>query len=258
MRAVPIQFNSDQVTLANLFSYVNGVLFMGGATDIITSDTPYYRAAEYLYQLTLQANQQGDYIPMWGTCLGFEVLAIITSQNSSLMGNISFASDNVSLPLDFTPDAKTSRMFGQAPIDVIQNFATQNVTDNEHHNGVTPQEFIENPSLPAFYSVLSTNKDLNGVEFISTMEGRNYPIYGVQWHPERTLFEWYIYQNTNHSMAAVECAQYVGRFFAGEARKNCHHFPSQEQEYTSLIYNYAPVYTMEITGGDYEQIYFFN
>ena len=26
MRAVPIQFNSDQVTLANLFSYVNGVL----------------------------------------------------------------------------------------------------------------------------------------------------------------------------------------------------------------------------------------
>ena len=91
--------------------------FMGGATDIITSDTPYYRAAEYLYKLTLQANQQGDYIPMWGTCLGFELLgkassaevslivrvvpfsAIITSQNFSLMGDINFASDNVSLPL---------------------------------------------------------------------------------------------------------------------------------------------------------------
>ena len=122
-------------------------------------------------------------------------------------------------PQDFTADAKVSRMFGQAPAEIVGEFATLNVTDNEHHNGgmcvwcvcmcvcihvcihvciyvcvymcvyicvlcvevleaissacvskrlhegyirlyisVTPTEFAENPSLPAFYSVLSTNK----------------------------------------------------------------------------------------------------
>jgi len=122
---------------------------------------------------------------------------------------------------------------------------------------VTPHEFVDNPILPYFYSILSTNKDEQGREFISAIEAKRFPIYGIQWHPERTLFEWYKYQNTNHDLAAVECAQYMGRFFASEARKNCHHFPSPEQERAALIYNYSPTYTMNITNGSYEQIYFF-
>ena len=51
--------------------------------------------------------------------------------------------------------------------------------------------------------------------------------------------------------------QYVGRFFASEARKSCHHFGSPEQESAALIYNYSPTYTLQITNGSYEQIYFF-
>jgi len=41
----------------------------------------------------------------------------------------------MSIPLqNFTAEAASSRLFGSAPKDILEKFATQNVTDNEHHN----------------------------------------------------------------------------------------------------------------------------
>ena len=48
--------------------------FMGGNTDLIDHRTKYYETAEFLFNLTLAANLHGDYMPLWGTCLGFELL----------------------------------------------------------------------------------------------------------------------------------------------------------------------------------------
>ena len=37
---------------------------------------------------------------------------------------------------------------------------------------------------------LSTNIDQEGLEFISTIEAREFPFYGSQFHPEKIAFEW--------------------------------------------------------------------
>jgi anthranilate/para-aminobenzoate synthase component II len=49
--------------------------------------------------------------------------------------------------------------------------------------------FAATPSLNTFFNSLSTNKDRNGDEFISTIEAFDYPIYGSQWHPEKNPYE---------------------------------------------------------------------
>ena len=98
---------------------------MGGHTDLIDHRTRYYETAEFLFNLTVAANLRGDHMPLWGTCLGFELLgkkvsiscpekfllllrvfffpfmtaAIIVSQNFTIMGNTYFTSTNISLPL---------------------------------------------------------------------------------------------------------------------------------------------------------------
>ncbi len=41
---------------------------------MIDHQNSYYMAAELLFNLTVRANQHGDYMPLWGTCLGFELL----------------------------------------------------------------------------------------------------------------------------------------------------------------------------------------
>lgn len=46
-----------------------------------------------------QANSRGDYFPVWGTCLGFEQLLVITSGEKLLCRT---NTRGVSLPLNFT------------------------------------------------------------------------------------------------------------------------------------------------------------
>lgn len=47
-----------------------------------------------------QANKNGDYFPLWGTCQGFELLTALTAGNDLLS---EFDAENICLPLDFTP-----------------------------------------------------------------------------------------------------------------------------------------------------------
>ena len=46
------------------------------------------------------------------------------------------------------------------------------------------------PSLATNYRILSTNLDYKGLEYVSTIEHLEYPIYGTQWHPEKPAYEW--------------------------------------------------------------------
>jgi gamma-glutamyl hydrolase len=93
----------------------------------------------------------------------------------------SFNAENISLPLNFTAAAKSSRMFGSAKKYIRDIFADEPVTMNNHQSGVSPATFAAYPQLSSFYNVLSTNFDKSGNEFISTWEAYSFPIYGTQW-----------------------------------------------------------------------------
>ena len=95
---------------------------------------------------------------------------------------------------------------------------------------------MKTPSLANFYKILSTNKDLQGVEFVSTIEANNYPIYGTQWHPEKNAYEWGMdsdgipKEGINHSPQAIAVEQYMANFYVQQARHNFHKFDSPEDE----------------------------
>ncbi|NWZ20809.1 GGH hydrolase, partial [Asarcornis scutulata] len=117
------------------------------------------------------------------------------------------------------------------------------------------QNFTKNEKLHKFYNVLTTNTD-GKVEYISTMEAYKYPIYSVQWHPEKNPFEWKKSTGIPHSSSAVRAAYYIADFFVNEARKSLHRFPSEDEERKELIYNYTPIYTG--TFSSFQQAYFFD
>ncbi|OXB72425.1 UNVERIFIED_CONTAM: hypothetical protein H355_015660 [Colinus virginianus] len=77
------------------------------------------------------------------------------------------------------------------------------------------ENFTKNEKLYNFYNILTTNTD-DEVEFISTMEAYKYPIYGVQWHPEKNPFEWKNSSGIPHSSTAVRAAYYIADFFVNE------------------------------------------
>ena len=45
-------------------------------------------------------------------------------------------------------------------------------------------------NMGKFWKALSYNFDKNRLQYISTIEARNFPFIGVQFHPEKNIFEW--------------------------------------------------------------------
>ncbi|MCJ8735393.1 hypothetical protein PDJAM_G00246490 [Pangasius djambal] len=249
-RVVPIRLNQTKEEHEKIFQSINGLIFIGGAVDLETSD--FAHTAGIYFRLALKANDEGDYFPIWGTCLGFQLLTVQVAGENLLSKT---TADNVSMPLNLTSEAQSSRMFASFPPELFKALSEEPLTGNFHHYGVTEQVFVGNEKLSSFFTILSTNKAENGVVFVSTMEGKKYPFYGVQWHPEVNRFQWYPQYSFPHSKNAVHLSSLLAQFLVNEGRRSSHHFSHPEEESRALIYSYNPVYTAKFSS--YEQVYFF-
>ena len=66
-------------------------------------------------------------------------------------------------------------------------------------------------------SITQTNLIKNIIfNLIFFKKGKRYPIYGVQWHPEKNPFEWTTAENIPHSADAILAAQFVANFFVNQ------------------------------------------
>lgn len=233
--------NSTKEQLKSLFSQINGIIFPGGGSELVR--TPLFYSAQYLYQLVLDANDRGIHFPLFGHCMGFQLLSMIVSEDFNILEKEQV--EDRGLPLNFTRKAATSRIFQNAPDWVMKTLGTEPVTMNYHHWGIGERHYLANAHLNNMFDILSTNVDDFGDTFVSTVEGKRYPLYGFQWHPEKNAFEWS--GHINHSPQAIAAMQYMADFAVTEARKNQQSFVSPAAEYKTLIYNYCPRYTADIS-----------
>ncbi|EDQ85524.1 gamma-glutamyl hydrolase [Monosiga brevicollis MX1] len=224
-RVVPVLHNDTADRHAQLFSQLNGFLIPGGGANLANFSDDFMVSARYFVNQAIQANTGGDFFPVWGTCLGFETLSVIIADDPAVLVD-GYDSEDLPLALNMTRNAGTSRLFGQLPGSVYDSLQTENVTMNFHQSGVEPSTFVSNDKLNSFFNILSTNVDLQGKPFVSSMEGKTMPVYGVQWHPEKNTYEWGSTQANPHSAAAVDVAYHMARFFVNEARKNNHVYPA--------------------------------
>jgi GMP synthase-like glutamine amidotransferase len=54
-----------------------------------------------------------------------------------------------------------------------------------HLYGISVDDFLHNTKLRNFYTIIATSLDDDKKEYIAAVEAKQYPIYGVQFHPER-------------------------------------------------------------------------
>uniref|UniRef100_A0A3B5LKP5 folate gamma-glutamyl hydrolase n=1 Tax=Xiphophorus couchianus TaxID=32473 RepID=A0A3B5LKP5_9TELE len=249
-RVMPIRLTLSTAEYESIFKKINGLFLIGGAVDLTTSD--FARVAKIFYKLALTANDAGDFFPIWGTCLGMQLLTVLVAEENLLSAT---PARNEALPLNLTTEAHSSRMFQGFSKELIKALTEEPLTGNFHNYGLTVEAFQKNEKLSGFFSLLSTNVAENGAHFVSTIEGKRYPFYGVQWHPEVNRFQWNRKFSFPHSSHAVRLSSQIAEFFINEGRKSFHHFDSPEEEDASLIYKFTPVYTSNFTA--YEKVYFF-
>ncbi|XP_072044592.1 gamma-glutamyl hydrolase-like isoform X2 [Amphiura filiformis] len=237
-RVVPVLINQTDDYYNMLYQSINGLLFPGGASPNLL-ESGLGKAGMFFYQKSIKGyDQSSDYFPLWGTCEGFQLLSMLTAQKDLLTNT---DTEDKVFPLTLAKDYKDSRLFGSSAMgdDILHILTTKNITYNAHNWALTTKNYSANTDLKKFYRIISTNIDDHGIEFISTMEAFKYPIYGIQWHPEKSLFQW-TDGHIPHDDDAVRVAQYMANFFVGEARKSTHKFKSEDQEAQHLIYNARP------------------
>jgi gamma-glutamyl hydrolase len=255
-RSIPIPYDADSSLLDDLLGQVNAILLPGGAapyTDTVTL------LLDKIVASNSHDNVQDHLFPVWGTCLGFEFLVQYAAAGGPATLQSGFCAENVSLSLlNVQPVGLYSAQ------DIYKIVTVQNVTMNNHQNGITPDRFHQDEDLSRLWQITSINTDLHGRPFVSTIEPiypDHFPFYGVQYHPEKNAFEYATYPDTNipyeaidHSAAGITLSMYTANFFVDLARQNLRQ-NGREHSYTKEG-KYPPIYTYPIRVGlGFEQIY---
>lgn len=233
--AIVIPYDAPPQTITKMVNSVDGILFPGG-------DSALPPAAKQIWDLLYQPSD-GEGVaasfakPLWGTCLGFEWIIKLGSGNSSILES-DFAASNVSLALE---EVKQMELYTSMMYDIVTELP---VTMNNHHQGISPQVFRATPALVEHWEISSTNHDLSfndnpstqgNKQFVSTIEPKdpdNFPVYGVQWHPEKNAFEYatttttktsgdkWPYEDIDHSAEAIALTHHMSSFFVKVMHKH--------------------------------------
>jgi len=255
-RAYFVYYDASQDDLRTLLTtQLNGLLFPGGDADIVNGK--FAETSKFLLSLVMEINLKADYFPLWATCQGFQQVSIYSADDASIL--IERTAENILYPLNFTEDASIARLLLGASDDIIATLTYENSTVNSHHYGVDPVAYATNSYLFNNYSVLATNMDINGNEFVSLIEGRSFPIYAAQFHPEKNAYEWDQAWSTDpdsHTPDSIDAMQYFGDYIIREARKSQHKFTGGLSTAGCSVYSVTPTYTGNLDPY-WEQTYFF-
>ncbi|XP_049808938.1 gamma-glutamyl hydrolase B-like [Schistocerca nitens] len=225
-RVVPVRIGQTRDYYRAVMRQINGVLLPGGGADDFDRPGGYGEAGAHIYEVAKEMNRQGDYFPLWGTCLGMELLAHVSAGRHLLIT--------------------------QEEVELLIPTAGQNVWNS----GVCTAGALNMTEYGILHKwhILAMNHDVEGMEFVSVIESRKYPFYGIIFHPEKNAYEWATERDNPHSTDAIKAMQYFSNFFVNEARKSNHSFQSRATERNSLIYNYEIKHTG--TASVFEQVYF--
>lgn len=258
-RVLPIQFDSTAADLHAYFNAINGLVLIGGNADIF--EGPFAAVTNVLLNMAANASRNGDSLPVWGTCQGFEQLAVYFSGGEHILSKVD--AEQLFLPLEFTKGAEKSALLQAMSPAMLKSLRTNNLTANLHSESLLLETVTTSATLTLAVNVLATNVDREGKRFVSLMQGRELPFYAAQFHPEKNGYEfdqaWDSKATEIHKDAGIEMAQYFASAFVRRSRENKHIASDASWLQAKLIYNFAPLYTSKVLPGRnlWEQAYIF-
>ncbi|XP_068139895.1 gamma-glutamyl hydrolase B [Drosophila tropicalis] len=261
---VPIWIGRNRSYYESIMSELNGILLPGGAVFIdeadsmgkpnLTNDS--VQSAYHIFDLAIEINAAGKYFPIWGTCLGFQLLMIRSAKSKEIRTEC----ENMlkTLPLELTDDWRNSSLLQRLPTAMCEEMRQRNFACHQHRYCI-PKKNFKNFKLFNDWRILATRFDTSSnQEYITLIEHRRYPIFGCQFHPERIAFEQqFIADKVNSPRICIELAQFLGNTFVDACRHNGNRFGSSEEKFRHLIWNWQPVYSGDIKDSHWSQCYLF-
>jgi len=210
-RVVPLIYGEPEDVTKEKLKHLDGVLFPGGDGDDVD-------IGRLVFNEIIRYNDEGHFYPAWGTCLGYENMIAYTADAGFDSWGI-YDYHKVSLPVKFLKKPTETKMWKGLGL-MAYEFERKNFTYNSHRYGISPDTFKTDKGLAKFWDVTSESFMPNGTAFVASIEAKNYPIFGTQFHPEKPSELWVDGLNVNHSWESIELQMHFSRFFVEMARTN--------------------------------------
>ena len=199
--AVIIPYDINENDLEIMLKRINGIIWVGGGMSNKKNHTQQQEdkllnTLFICYTYAMSENDKGNYYPIWGVCLGLDILIMfVTNEAKTIRSSIKSYPLYGNYPFHFTNISSKIKQWFPKPLQKIM--ATHNCV-NHHHifaNDTVPRDKVKIVSMQG--------KFINCIEFI------HYPFYGTQFHPERP--------DTDLGIKVSE--QFIN-FFVNECKKN--------------------------------------
>jgi len=198
----------------------------------------YEKLAEHMVNKIIEMNNSGNVFPLFASCQGIHFISLIIGKSSNI---IQTAPSFEMVSLDGNhEDIKNSKLYKFIPEELFDKYLLKMEFAVHHHQfGIKVKDFQNNDHIKSFFKILTTNKDLNGEAYISSMEGRNYPFYLTQFHPEVTDFWNNASKNDFDVGLTIVFNASILASFLDDANKNTNQFtPADEGTFKILnVYN---------------------
>ena len=227
-RVIPIPYDTPKGALDMILNQVNGVLFIGGQVDhgmISEEYTHFMETFKYIVNHAKKSNNQKNYFPLFAICLGFEVLGMmgedvqkIINEFTTLKGLSDVDAHHYNSKLNIVkPDSTFAKIFTKEQQEEFRK--TPCVFQNHSQAFAVKEPYMK--KWNQYWDVIGTSKskDKKQVEYVSMYEYKKFPFYGVQFHPEKVLFEWLLTE-VGRSPIFREISKRLARFFIDECKKN--------------------------------------
>jgi len=193
--AIPIAIPWDlpERELISVLDSINGVLFTGGDASLWEYDsssnelvfTNFTKRAAFILRYAIHLNDKGIYYPVYGICQGHEVITLGIAGKVSPIDH--FVHPGQLDYVEITMKGRDSRMFSGMPDHLVEFLKDQKNMYYNHRYGFNMSLLYDHQALNDFFYITAKGTDDNGKEFVAAMEAKEYPIYTVQYHPERVL-----------------------------------------------------------------------
>ena len=199
--AVIIPYSITKTALHKLMDKIHGVVWTGGGiererysgnqrmTFLTTLQRCFLQAQEY--------NDHGRYFPIWGSCLGLEMLVLLGKgvPLAQFFDHVQFHYRMSRDTITFLPEHSRLKEF--FPLKLRNEMARTPCAQQHHSLG------FDTSPVPGIRFVSVDNGFINMIEYL------HYPFYGVQFHPEMPF-----------SPFSGEITRQFGLFLLKECKKN--------------------------------------